>query len=243
MISRSLIQQLCEYDTALIANTIGFLDTTPADQWYMSGQIQSVTPTLGPTVGVAVTCEMDSSSPGNAPEMDPFWRQLEKMQSMNIPVVWVVKAIGSRPEHECIIGDGMAKLLHTSGCVGLVTDGGVRDVSGLLTTPLATYCRGTVIHHCALRIRATDQPVKIGGITVSSGDLIHANAEGVIKIPPGCLGQLPEKCSAMRQLEHEVHRIWRQTDVSIADKRKIAGEIFTNFGFTHANELTNVKER
>jgi len=242
MISRSTIEQLCDYDTALIANTIGFLDATPADQWYMSGQIQSVTPSLGPTVGVAVTCEIDTSSPGGGPEMDGFWRQLEQMHAMKAPAVWVVKAIGSRPEHECIIGDGMAKLLRTSGCVGLVTDGGVRDVPGLLATPLATYCRGTVIHHCALRIRATDKPVEIGGITVNPGDLIHANAEGVIKIPQGCLDKLPEKASAMRQLEHEVHRIWRRTDVSIPDKRKIAGEIFAKFGFTHANELTNAKK-
>ena len=37
---------------------------------------------------------------------------------MKAPVVWVVKAVGSRPDHECILGDGMAKTLFAAGCLG-----------------------------------------------------------------------------------------------------------------------------
>ena len=41
---RSILQELCEFDTALIANTLGYIDATPAHEWFMSGDIQSVTP-------------------------------------------------------------------------------------------------------------------------------------------------------------------------------------------------------
>ena len=50
-----------------------------------------------------------------------------------------------------------------------------------------------------------NQPVEIGDITVSPGDVIHANKEGVIKIPEGCLNILPEKAIKMRAVEHEAH--------------------------------------
>jgi len=197
----------------------------------MGGSIQSVTPTLGPTVGVAVTCEIDCSTPGNQADMEPFLQQLEQMHAMEEPVVWIVKAIGSRPDHECIMGDGMAKMLYTAGSVGTVTNGGVRDVDGLLSVPYAVYSKGTVIHHTAIRFGKMNQPVEIGGITVSPGEVIHANKEGVIKIPAGCLDILTEKAIAMRAMEHESHIGNRRSDLEPREAMRRTQAKFKEYGF------------
>lgn len=228
---KPLIDQLRDFDTALLANTMWYTEPTPPHEIYLSGQIQSVTPTLGPSCGVAVTCEMDSSTPNNPSVMDPFWQQLDAMQALGLPVIWVVKTIGSRPDHECVMGDGMAKLLKSVGCDGVVTDGGVRDISGLLATPLPVYCRGTVIHHVHLRIPRVDIPVEVGGITIHPGDIIHANSEGVIKIPRRAVEKLSADAVKMRAVEHAVHVIWRRSDISNADKRKHATKVFEEYGF------------
>lgn len=230
-ISRALIEELRDFDTALLANTIGYIDRTPPHEYYMGGSIRSVTPCLGPTVGVAVTCELDSSSPGGQPDSDGYWKQLDQMLKMDVPVVWVVKTIGSRPDHECVLGDGMGKTLYSVGCVGAVTDGGVRDVNGLLTVPFGVYCRGVTIHHTALRFRGMNEPIEIGGIVVRTGDVIHANAEGVIRIPPSCLDILPAKAVLMRAFEHESHLVLRQTDMSLAEKRQLVAQSLTKYGF------------
>lgn len=231
LVLRAILQTLCDFDTALLANTIGYIDPTPPHAYYMGGSIQSVTPTLGPTVGVAMTCVMDSSSPGNHADVAGYWAQIEAMSRLDLPTVWVVKAAGSRPDHECIIGDGMAKTLYAAGCVGLVTDGGVRDLAGLRSVPFAAYCRGTTIHHTALRVTQIDVPVEVGGITVHPGDIIHAGAEGVIRIPPACLQRLPEAAVRMRAFEHEAHMLLRRTDVSVAAKRQGVGELVARYGF------------
>jgi regulator of RNase E activity RraA len=215
----SLIEQLADFDTALIANTIGYVDPTPAHEWYLGGSIASLTPTVGPTVGVAMTLEMDTSTPGNQADMDLYYDLLKAIEQSSSPVVVIMKAVGSRPDHECMLGDGMVKMMHSVGCVGVVTDGGVRDIEGILTVPFGVYARGRTIHHCAIRCTRLNHPVAIGGITVSPGDLIHANVGGVIKIPPGVRERLPAQATEMRAFEHAAHCIFRQSELSLVQKR------------------------
>lgn len=216
---KSLIEQLADFDTALIANTIGYVDPTPVHEWYMSGSIGSLTPTVGPTVGVAMTLEMDTSTPGNQADMELYYDLLTAIEQSSSPIVVIMKAVGSRPDHECILGDGMVKMMHSVGCVGAVTDGGVRDIEGILSVPFGVYARGRTIHHCAIRCARLNHPVDIGGITVSPGDLIHANMGGVIKIPPACREQLPAQATQMRAFEHAAHCIFRQKDLTLERKR------------------------
>jgi regulator of RNase E activity RraA len=228
---RPVIEALADYDSPLLANTLDYIDPTPTHEIYMSGDIGSLTPTLGPTVGVAATCKLDSSTPGGSPDLDLYWEQLERISKIDEPVVWVVEAVGQRPEHECVMGDGMAKTFYSIGCVGAVSNGRVRDVAGLLSTPFAAYARGTCVHHCALRYVEIDTPVNVGGITVQSGDIIHASPEGVIKIPPQSAESLVERGAQMRAFEHDAHAICRRTDVSLADKRRITIEFRDKYGF------------
>ena len=231
MITPALLHELREFDTPLLANTINFIDPTPTHEFYLSGEIQSVTPPLGPTVGVAFTAELDSSTPGGAAETDLYWEQLEAMAQCELPIVWVVKAVGSRPEHECMIGDGMAKTLFSVGCAGLVCDSRVRDIPGLITTPFAAYCRGRAVHHGALRFRAIDRPVEIGGVTIYPGDVVHANSDGVIRIPPDCLEHLAANAVRNRAFEHEAHMFLRRTDQSPAEKRVHVQQLIAKYGF------------
>jgi regulator of RNase E activity RraA len=74
--------------------------------------------------------------------------------------------------------------------------------------------------------------VEVGGLTIRPGDLIHASAEGVIRIPPGAAEIAIEKCPAMRAFEHEVHTYWRRTDLSIAEKRQVAGRMLEKYQLT-----------
>lgn len=227
------LEQLAEYDTALLANLLNFVDSTATHLLYMSNEIQSLIPDVGPTVGVAVTCELDSSSPNDEADGDTeaFWQQLTEMESMAVPTVWVVACVGSRPKHECIMGDGMGKALSSAGCVGAVTNGGVRDLAGLRSIGFGAYGTGVTIHHCKLRIRTTGEPVDIGGITVKTGDIIHAGGEGVIRIPHPAVAALLEQAPSYRAFEHEAHQLLRRADIKAATKREMLDGIIQKYGF------------
>ena len=230
---RTHLQQLAEYDTALLANLMRFVDDTPAHEWYMSSEIRSLLPDVGPTTGVAVTCELDTSSPDDESDgdSDGFWKQLDQMETMDVPTIWVVKCVGSRPQHECIMGDGMGKLLQAAGCVGAVTDGGLRDLAGLRSIGFAAYGTGVTIHHCKLRMKQINIPVDIGGVTISPGDVIHANSEGVIRIPENAVPGLVNRAPAYRAFEHDAHQLFRRTDIKSARKREQMEDILNKYGF------------
>jgi len=230
-VSKEILEQLIEFDTALLANTIGMIDSTPVHEWYMGSSIQTVTPGLGPTVGVAYTCELDSSTPGGTASLEDYWRVVEQMEHDDRPTVLVVQTVGSRPDHECVIGDGMGKMLAAVGCKGLVTNGGVRDVPGLMTIPFAAYCTGRTIHHGVLRFSAANQPVQVGGITVRHGDIVHADGGGVISIPSSCVRELPKEAVRMLAFEREAHLLLRRSDMRPAAKRAGVQELLASYGF------------
>ena len=165
------------------------------------------------------------------------------MKDAGVPTIWVVKCVGSRPDHECVIGDGMAKTLRSVGCVGLVTDGGVRDLPGLLSTSFAAYARGVTIHHTALRVRRLNRPVKVGGITIAPGDIVHANAEGVIRIPRACLPVLAARAIQMKAFEHEAHSMLRRTDLPLDAKRATVGTLVAKYGFADCVTPVSAKTR
>jgi regulator of RNase E activity RraA len=226
-----LLRPLLEFDAPLLANTLGYIDSTPPDQIYLGGSIQCLTPQRGSMVGVAMTCEMDTSSPGGTPDADLYYTQLEEMQKSGLPTVWVVKAVGSRPDHECIIGDGMAKTLGSVGCRGLVTDGGLRDLEGMVGLPFHVFGRGRVVHHTAIRVRRINEPVEIGGLVVRNGDILHGSDDGVVRIPRASLEALPERAAQMRAFEHEAHFIFRDPGLPPREKPKRVRELLVRYGF------------
>jgi regulator of RNase E activity RraA len=115
--------------------------------------------------------------------------------------------------------------------VGIVTDGGVRDIEGLITVPFAAYSKGRTIHHTAVRFPRINIPIQIGGITVNPGDIIHANIGGVIKLPRKNLEKLPALAVEMKAFESDVHRVWRETGVTLDQKRKWVAELLAKSSF------------
>src|SRR5437899_1305736 len=88
----SLLEESRDFETALLADTTGQLDPTPAHEYYMGGSIRSVTPSLGPMVGVAFTCELDTRTPDEGLDVEEhkkrlvgYSRHVDAMRKVNEP--------------------------------------------------------------------------------------------------------------------------------------------------------------
>ena len=71
------------------------------------------------------------------------------------------------------------------GVAGVVADGPVRDIEEARTYDLPVYCRSLTARTARGRVEeaSVNEPVCIGGVTVAAGDLVIADASGVVFVP------------------------------------------------------------
>lgn len=224
-ITKELIEQLEDSNTALVCNAIDALGLTPVHSFYMDGTIKSLSPGLPALVGEAITIKVDSSSPGGEEDEHAYWAMIEEISRSRLPRVVVVQTIGSDRNRECVAGDGTAKMLVSVGAAGLVTDGGMRDIQGIIDQGFRVFGSGAVVQHAALRWSALGEPVEIGGITIKAGDLIHGDSGGCIVIPEENHSAIVRACQYVLDFEKEAHVLLRQTGIPLQDKRAQLGRL------------------
>jgi 4-hydroxy-4-methyl-2-oxoglutarate aldolase len=71
------------------------------------------------------------------------------------------------------------------GVAGVIADGPVRDVDEARSYDFPVYCRGLTARTARGRVAEaeTNQPVRIGDVTVAPGDFVIADASGVAFVP------------------------------------------------------------
>ncbi len=224
-IDLALIEQLREFETPLVAEGLGALGCSELHRYYMGAEIRMLTDTPQPAVGVAVTLEVDTSSPQLKPDTTALYDALDEIVPMKVPAMLMLKTVGSRPQHECVLGDGVAKISQAAGCCGAVTDGGVRDLAGIARLGFGVFARGPVVNHATFVLRKPRGPIEIGGIEVADGDLVHADSNGVHLVPPAYHLMLVEACILSRDFETRAHTFMRRSDVSTEDKLRYVDEL------------------
>jgi len=69
------------------------------------------------------------------------------------------------------------------GAIGLITDGGVRDLDEVEELGFQFLSREILVSHAYVHLVEFGHPVTVGGLTVHPGDLLHADKHGAILIP------------------------------------------------------------
>lgn len=88
--------------------------------------------------------------------------------------------------HCAMVGGNMAARAAKSGWEGLVIHGAVRDRLELAAVDLGVFALGSNPRRSAKAgIGTRDVPVSFGGITISPGDLLVADEDGVVVLTPG----------------------------------------------------------
>ena len=225
-VSRTLIEQLREFETALLAEAMSAMGVPHSHEYYTGSDVHLLTASTEPMVGVALTMTVDTSTVGRTPDAAGIWESYAHIQASDVPVVVVMQCIGPDPQRECVAGDGMAKSFKAYGACGIVSNGGARDIDRINPVGLAVYGSGRVTDHATLVYHVSQEPVTVSGVTFANGDLIHADRDGVLLVPAVCHAGIVEACALARDFETRAHLVFRRTDMSLAEKQAAVGKLW-----------------
>ena len=113
--------------------------------------------------------------------------------------VVVIDRLGDR-KHACW-GGGVTQQASKAGAAGAVIDGVCTDPSEIAALAMPVWCRGispitTRIYDLAGMM---NMPVSCGGVVVNPGDIILADENGVLVLPPGEVAEVAAMAKAKQE--------------------------------------------
>lgn len=166
-----------------IANAIETFNIRGRNEGFMDASVRCILPELGAMVGYAVTAVIMTDQPaaGNRQIHNPdYW---DHILSIPAPRLVVVQDVEQPPAQGSMWGEVQANIHTALGCVGVVTNGGVRDLDEVRAVGFGFWANAPIVSHAYIHLIDYGTPVRVGGLVVHPGDLLHADQHGVIAIP------------------------------------------------------------
>ncbi|MBI3682691.1 MAG: dimethylmenaquinone methyltransferase [Acidobacteria bacterium] len=116
----------------------------------------------------------------------------------------VVVDLFGKVEGGTFVGDNLATAIFAATKAGMVIDGSIRDLEGIVEIPMQAYFRN--VHPSAIRnvmLTAVNTPVRIGNATVMPGDVVFGDREGIYFIPPHLVEEV-----VRRAVTTKIHDEW-----------------------------------
>lgn len=211
-----VIDFLRRTDTCTVSNAIETFNVRMRNEGYIHGGCRCMFPGLPPIAGYAVTASIRSSAPPITGlcyyQHTEWWEYVESLPS---PKIMVISDLDRIPGAGALVGEIHAEIGRALGCVGMVTNGVVRDLGALQKLGFQCFARGGRVSHAYAHIVEFGVPVHIGGMTISPGDLLHGDLNGIHSVPVAVTRRLPDAVEKIVTHETELIALCRRPDFSI----------------------------
>ena len=199
-----LLELLRTYNSPTVANAIEVFDVRPRNEGFMRPEIRCIFPNMGVMVGYAVTVKIQALTAGSKGATiypSEHWKDMMKVPA---PRVVVVEDLDEPSGVGSLWGEVNANMHKAMGCVGVVTNGSVRDLDEVEPLGFHFFAQHVGVSHSYVHIVEVGTPVRIGGLTVRPGDLLHADKHGVTNIPYDLAPRIPEGVQTVETMERQI---------------------------------------
>jgi len=214
-----VIDTLRKISSPSVANAIETFNVRPRDQGNMSSEIRTLFPELGPLVGYAVPCVIRAEPQplqGHRASTYGWW---DYVLTIPAPRVIVVHDLDDPRGQGAQWGEVQANIHKALGCAGVITDGSVRDLDEVKALGFQFAAAHVSVSHAYVHMVDFGLPVKVGGLWVKPGDLVHADQHGAVTIPADIAARIPEAVAKVEADERQIISVCQPRDFT-ADKLK-----------------------
>jgi regulator of RNase E activity RraA len=217
---RHAVEELLAFSTPSILNGLKRLGLHPSELESLDRAVVGCTsPGLGRRVGFAATRKVATRrhgppSGGNSNRAQTGHSDGHVL-SVPEPRILVAENVGDWRGPVCIWGEVAASLYTALGCTAGITNGPVRDIDDMEAIGFQTFAGGAGVGGGFVDVLETGEPVELGGVRIRSGDLLHGDRHGVVKVPLHLVGELPDAIRAHEEVERRVIEVCRSANFSL----------------------------
>jgi regulator of RNase E activity RraA len=207
--------------TCMVSNAIEVFDLRLRNEGYTWPGLKCVTGNLAPMLGYAATCRVKSSDPppvGHSYyDRTDWW---DAIQVLPTPRIAVIEDLDSTPGLGASVGEVHASILKAMGCVGMVTNGSVRDIPSVTAMRFPMFACGVSVSHSYVHMVDFGGPVMICGLAIRPGDLLYGDCHGILSIPIEVAAEIPAAADKIARERKAIVDLCRSPEFSLNKLRK-----------------------
>jgi regulator of RNase E activity RraA len=210
------IEALRRLDTCTVSNAVETFAVRLRNTGFADSRIRCMFEDFLPMVGYAATARLRASDApmagGSYHDRSDWWNSILQVPE---PRIVVLEDLDKPPGMGAFVGDMHAAILKALGCVGYVTDGAVRELPRVKDLGLHLFAGNVAVSHAYAHIFDFGSTVKVGGLEVAPGDLLHGDRHGLLSVPAHLAPKIPAVAARLQQDEQKVIDLCRSAEFSV----------------------------
>lgn len=202
-LTQSMFDAIACYDTPTICNALELIVPERRGFGFTRSQLNCVRPALKPMVGLARTATIVAEH-GSAEDPAIVAQRRSDYYGYiadgDLPRIVLMQDLDPVPGIGAFWGEVNSNIHLGLGCLGVVTNGSVRDLDDLAS---GFQVLAGVIgpSHCHVHVENFAQQVNVHGMLVSHDDVIHADLHGAVVVPADAVAKIPETVDLISRRE------------------------------------------
>jgi 4-hydroxy-4-methyl-2-oxoglutarate aldolase len=218
------LNELRQLSTCVTASAIETFGVRMHNTGFADSSIRCLFREVPPVLGYAATARIRSANPPMERhgyfyyDRADWWNHILTIPA---PRIVVIEDLDERPGLGAFVGAVHTQILQALGCVALVTNGSVRDITEIQPTGFQLFASSVAVSHAYAHVFDFGGKVRVGGLNIAPGELIQGDLHGVQTIPLEIADKVPAAAREILKRRKRLMDLCRSEDFSVEKLQEI----------------------